>query len=200
MSNFEAICESMKAHGMKLPSEREMLNVKGARQAIWASLRYFIAKQGGQPVWLPEYDRVAAWLENNEGKGLLMFGGCGLGKTILGMYVIPSIILAFGGKVVKCYDMDEMNRNPDEAKSKRFVYLDDIGTESVLIDYGNKRAVFAEIMDNAEKNGNLVIVSTNLDREGLENLYGSRVIDRIRSTMMAIPFNGKSMRGNGNKP
>ena len=55
-------------------------------------------------------------------------------------------------------------------------------------------------MDNAEKNGNLVIVSTNLDREGLENLYGSRVIDRIRSTMIAIPFNGKSMRGNGNKP
>lgn len=195
MSNFEAICESMKAHGMKLPSEREILRLRGARHAMWASLRYFISKQGKNAVWIPEYDRVAAWLEDNDGKGLLMYGNCGMGKTILGMYVIPSLILALAGKVVKCYNMDDMNRNPDEVKSKRFVYLDDIGTESVLMDYGNKRAVFAEIMDNAEKNGNLVIASTNLDREGLEGLYGSRVIDRIRSTMIAIPFNGKSMRG-----
>ena len=194
MSNFKAICESMKAHGMKLPSDREILRLMGAKQAIWTSLSYFINQQGKRPVWIPEYDRVAEWMEDNDGKGLLMYGNCGMGKTVLGMYVIPSIILALGGKVVKCYNMDEMNRNADEVKSKRFVYLDDIGTESPYMEYGNKRAVFAEIMDNAEKNGNLVIASTNLDRDGLESMYGSRVIDRIRSTMRVIPFNGKSMR------
>ena len=123
--------------------------------------------------------------------GVILFD---MGKTVLGMYVIPSIILALGGKVVKCYSMDEMNRNADEVKRKRFVYLDDIGTESPYMEYGNKRAVFAEIMDNAEKNGNIVIASTNLNRQGLTELYGDRVIDRIRSTMRVIPFNGKSMR------
>ena len=130
MSNFKAICESMKAHGMKLPSDREILRLMGAKQAIWTSLSYFINQQGKRPVWIPEYDRVAEWMEDNDGKGLLMYGNCGMGKTVLGMYVIPSIILALGGKVVKCYNMDEMNRNADEVKSKRFVYLDDIGTES----------------------------------------------------------------------
>lgn len=194
MRDFEAICESMKAHGMKLPSDREILRLSDAKQAMRASLRYFLEQKGKRAVWLPQYDEVSGWLQDNEGKGLLMCGNCGMGKTILGMYVIPSVILALAGKVVKCYSMDEMNRNADEVKRKRFVYLDDIGTESPYMEYGNKRAVFAEIMDNAEKNGNIVIASTNLNRQGLTELYGDRVIDRIRSTMRVIPFNGKSMR------
>lgn len=194
MRDFEEICERMRANGMKLPSDREMLRLTDAKRCMWASLRYFLKQQGTKAVWLPEYDEVSAWLENNEGKGLLLFGNCGMGKTILGMYVIPSVILALAGKVVKCYNMDEMNRNADEIKRKRFVYLDDIGTESPYMEYGNKRAVFAEIMDNAEKNGNLVMASTNLNRQKLTEMYGDRVIDRIRSTMRVIPFNGKSMR------
>ena len=134
MRDFEAICESMKAHGMKLPSDREILRLSEAKQAMWASLRYFLEQKGTRAVWLPQYDEVSSWLQDNEGKGLLMCGNCGMGKTILGMYVIPSLILALAGKVVKCYNMEDMNRNPDEGKSKRFVYLDYIGTESVLMD------------------------------------------------------------------
>lgn len=194
MSGFETICERMRANGMKLPSDREILRLTDAKRYLWASLRYFLEQQGTKALWLPEYEEVSAWLGNNGGKGLLLCGNCGMGKTILGMYVIPSVILALTGKVVKCYNMDEMNRNADEVKRKRFVYLDDIGTESPYMEFGNKRAVFAEIMDNAEKNGNLVIASTNLNRQKLTEMYGDRVIDRIRSTMRVIPFNGKSMR------
>ena len=37
MRDFEAICERMKANGMKLPSDREIFRLSGAKQAMWAS-------------------------------------------------------------------------------------------------------------------------------------------------------------------
>lgn len=194
MRNFEAIYESMKAHGMKLPAERVSFRVKEAKEDLCASMVYFIERQGKKVLWLPVYDRVADWLENNDGKGLLMYGNCGLGKTILGMYAIPAILLSRARLVTRCYTAREMTERPDEVLSKRIVYIDDVGTEEQSVKYGDRRDVFPEVMDNAEKTGNLVIASTNLDTEEIRVRYGDRVIDRIRSTMTTIPFNGKSMR------
>ena len=44
------------------------------------------------------------------------------------------------------------------------------------------------------KNGNLLILTTNLTGEGLQEKYGERALDRIFSTMERVPFNGKSFR------
>ena len=65
MRDFEAICESMKAHGMKLPSDREILRLSDAKQAMRASLRYFLEQKGTRAVWLPQYDEVSGWLQDN---------------------------------------------------------------------------------------------------------------------------------------
>ena len=199
MSDFGTICEDMKKHGMRLPPDRVMLRLRGAKQVLKMAMERFLERDGVKAVWRPEYDEVGEWLENNDGKGLLMIGNCGTGKTFLGMYAIPFAICAMtrmpDKKIVSCYDMYEMNSNVDEIKKKRYVYLDDVGTESLLVEFGNKRAVFAEIMDNAEKRGNLIIASTNLDGEGIRRRYGDRVMERIRTTMRVVPFNGKSLRG-----
>lgn len=194
MRNFEAIYEDMKAHGMKLPYDRVRIRLKGANEALREGMDYILRQQGRETIWLPEYERVSNWLSDNEGRGLMLMGGCGLGKTILGMYVLPGLILHSTRLVTRCYTAQEMNERPDEVVAKRIVSLDDVGTEEISIKYGERRNVFAEVMDNAEKKGNLVIATTNLNGDGLRQRYGDRVIDRIRSTMRVIPLNGNSMR------
>jgi DNA replication protein DnaC len=190
----EELLEEMRKHRMVLPSERVCIRMEGAGKILRAAMRYFIGREGRQAVWLEEYDRVAAWLSDSKGEGLLLCGNCGNGKSILSRLVIPAILLKYKRLVTNVYDAGEMNRRMDEALSRRVVSIDDIGTESESVEYGNRRMVFAEIVDRAEKQGNLLIVSTNLRERALIERYGDRVMDRLVSIMRIVEFNGESMR------
>ena len=53
---------------------------------------------------------------------------------------------------------------------------------------------FAEIVDQAEKKGKLLIISTNLNKDKLIEMYGERVFDRLCKLTKRILFTGKSMR------
>lgn len=145
-------------------------------------------------IWLDEYDGVAEWLSDNKGRGLFMWGNCGRGKTILGTRVLPAILLQYYRKVVKTYDVNQMNQQADDILSKKMISIDDIGTEDILNSYGNRRLVFAEVIDRAEKQGNMVIITTNLTQEQLIEKYGIRVLERIIATTKRIEFKGKSLR------
>lgn len=192
--DFEATFNEMKEHGMALPVNRITISVKGAHTILYNAMKFFLGKVGSEMVWIDEYEKVAEWLENSNGRGLLLFGNSGRGKSILCRYALPAVIYKYCGKVVHSYDIQSMNSHIDEALSYPLVSLDDIGTEDESVSYGNRRMAFAEIMDNSEKTGKLVIASTNLDKEGLEKKYGIRVMDRIIGTMDRICFNGKSFR------
>ena len=72
--------------------------------------------------------------------------------------------------------------------------LDDIGVEADINDYGTKRLAFDEIIDNAEKTGNLLVITSNLSGEQLLAKYGERATERIKSTTKRILFTGESMR------
>ena len=74
------------------------------------------------------------------------------------------------------------------------IYIDDIGTEDVSNIYGNKRVPFAELVDIAERDGKLLIFSTNLDDEHLKAKYGDRVVDRLHAIVRKITITGKSNR------
>lgn len=192
---FDTIVEEMKAHGMKLPNERVYISVPNARQVLAGALKYFIRKIDGREArWLPEYEKVAAWLSSNNGRGLFLFGNCGRGKSILCRYALPAILLKYCRKVVTVFDIQDMNRDIDLALSKHILSLDDIGTEELSVKYGERRLAFAEIMDAAEKQGKLVIVSTNLGETELRERYGDRVLDRIRAVTTRVLFTGKSLR------
>lgn len=194
MSSFKETLSRMLLQGMKLPGQKVSFTIPDARKKVEEALIYFLALEGKTPVWLPEYDGVVDWLTGNRGRGLFLYGNCGRGKSLMCRYVIPAILLQCCAKVVSVYDVQDMNRSLDDLLTKHILALDDIGTEEVLNQYGNRRMAFAEIMDAAEKNGKLVIISTNLQAREIKERYGDRILDRILSTTTRVLFEGRSMR------
>lgn len=194
MINFEKTIEDMKMVGLSSVPDRVIIRVPDARNVLYAGLKYFLEKEGQSIVWLPEYDEVASWLTDNKGRGLLMYGTCGRGKTVLGRYVLPAVLLHYHRKVCSYYDAQDMNKKLDEVLSRHILSLDDIGTEGMSIKFGEKRMAFAEVMDIVEKKGKLVIVSSNLDGKALRERYGDRIFDRLIATTVRVVFNGDSLR------
>lgn len=195
MDEVNRILEEMKAHGMKVPNEKVNIAIPNAEKVFKNALSYFIGMENGkQAQLLPEYQSVAKWLENNEGRGLFLYGNCGRGKTIIAQYVVPAILLKYCRKVVACYDAQEMNEKLNEVLQRKLLCIDDIGTEDVSVVYGNKRLAFLEVVDAAEKQGKLLIVTSNLNHEQLVEKYGDRAMDRIRATTKRILFVGDSLR------
>ena len=123
-----------------------------------------------------------------------MGGANGRGKSLIGEYVIPSILRHVMGKVVNCFQSTEINENLDVIMTKKYVYLDDVGVEDKRNDYGSVRWAFPEIVDNAEKFGKLLIVSTNLSSKQIVEKYGQRTFDRIFAICHPVAFTGSSMR------
>ena len=191
---FDDIVKEMRDHGMKLPNEKVFISIPNARTVLQNAMRYFIGFEHREAVWLPEYDRVAEWLSGNKGRGLFLYGNCGRGKSVLCRFALPAILLKYCRKVVTVFDIQDMNRDIDTVLSKHLISLDDIGTEEISIKYGERRMAFAEIMDAAEKQGKLLIVSTNLNDKDIRERYGDRILDRIVATTTRVLFTGKSLR------
>lgn len=194
MSGFNNILDDMRTHGMRLPQQKIQIAVPHAATILRKALEYFVAMEGRTLVWLPEYDEVARWLSGNRGRGLFMYGSCGRGKTLLCRYVLPAIILKHCRKVVSVFDMNEVNKNIDGVLTKHIISLDDVGTEALSIQYGQRRMAFAEILDAAEKDNKLLIASSNLNVSEIVNHYDDRVLDRLKSTTVRILFQGDSLR------
>lgn len=194
MNEFAEIFESMKMHGLKVPINKVQINVPNAKKVLENALNYFLNLEGKEMKWLSQYDSVAEWLEDNKGRGLLLYGSCGLGKTFLTRYVITAILLKYCNKVVHSFDMVEVNKDPDKVLSKHIISLDDVGTEDISIKYGERRSIVPEILDATEKYGKLILITSNLGGEDLIKKYGNRTMDRILAVTKRIEFNGKSFR------
>jgi DNA replication protein DnaC len=173
--DYNKTADKLREMGLYQNDNRVRIAVKSAGSILMNGIRWAV---GDSARWLQEYDLVASWLSNNEGRGLLMYGNCGRGKTLIGRRLLPIILNHFCKKIVKCYTAQEMNRHPDEVLSNHVTYLDDIGTEDVCNIYGNKRLIFPEIVDAAERDGKLLIISTNLTLKQLEEKYGIRTKEK----------------------
>ena len=195
MTDFEKAYNDMKQFGTSVP-KIENLAVRNAKEQLRDGIAYILKKKNAkEPLkWISAYDVISDWLTCNYGRGLFMHGDCGLGKSLIGMYVIPAIYYAQLGKVVTVASVTDMNAKPDDMLKKRFISIDDIGTEDESVVYGNRRLVFPEIIDNAEKKGNIVIISTNLNKAQLIEKYGNRTLERIISTTKRVEFKGESLR------
>jgi DNA replication protein DnaC len=162
--------------------------------------RDMIELPGREFKWLPEYDEVVDWLVDNEGKGLFMYGNCGRGKSIM-VNAIKTMFFAVGLQLhgfhasllpykSPIYD----NWNYELYKKWKCSYIDELGTERMVNDYGEKFEPFTEIINIAEQELNILVISSNLTADQFLQRYGNRSMDRVRRLCKAVEFKGESLR------
>lgn len=174
------------------------IRIADARKRMDDGLRYFLP-DGHQ--WLPGYDRVAEWLTDNRGRGLLCIGTPGLGKSLVCQKILP-VILGNGGQPIVCVNASELHDRLDELKKERILIIDDLGKEPRK-HFGNIDNSFFELCNNAERTGNLLVITTNLSTtpvtdprypDSIQNRYGLEVLDRLKAITSVAVFKGPSLR------
>lgn len=173
--------------------------IPNARERLEKGLAHFLGPDKAK--WLPEYDLIAEWLTDNKGRGLLLVGTSGLGKSLICQKILPHLI---GGNV-SVVSSREMAQNIDTLLQQRCVIIDDLGKEPVseMVNY-RKRTPFFELCDAAEQRGILLVINTRLSTNKINNplyphsiqeRYGDDVLDRLRATTRVVELHGHSMRG-----
>lgn len=174
-------------------------SIANARERLEAGLRHYL---GEKMQWLPAYDKVADWLSDNKGRGLLCFGTSGLGKTVICCDILPWF---FGKNNVISVPAMQMGQRIDELLKARCVIIDDLGHEAVqeTVNY-KRRTPFYELCDAAERRGILLVITTNLSTtavqsnslysSSIQERYGADVISRLRATTRAVKFEGADLR------
>lgn len=158
--------------------------------------------------WLPAYDEVAKWMSNTEGKGLLLTGEPGLGKTNILSMVVPTLIRNKTKLNVNVIPADQLTKpckrtipsmpespcNLDYLVACPFPIIDDVGTESVVNNYGEKFDPVQRVVAAAEKDNKALFISTNLSVEELIRRYDVRTADRMQGLCKVVEFKGYSLR------
>jgi DNA replication protein DnaC len=182
------------------------IHVTDAEKRLKDGLHYFLK---GSEQWLPAYGQIADWLQDNKGRGLLCVGHQGLGKTLICEKILP-VILGNGGHPIPCVSGPDICHRLDELLNERIVVIDDLGKEpsEATVNYLRRRPFF-ELCNNAERTGQLLIITTNLatarpaswpaDRpwpwpDSIEHRYGQEVLDRLKVITKMVRFEGESMR------
>lgn len=196
--SFSDVADYLQQFGYRPKVNNRRISIMDARKRMEDGLRYFLGE--GKYKWLPAYDRIADWLSDNKGRGLLCIGTSGLGKTLICQRILPVIL----GSNVPSVTAQEMNTRIDELLKERCIIIDDLGKEDVEIrNYGNRRRPFFELCDAAEKNGTLLIINTNLSTtpvrdprypDSIQARYGNEVLSRLRATTKAVLIEGEDMR------
>lgn len=190
--DFKTVAELLQGTGYPAAPDRVRIRIPDAENQLRRGLDFFTENRA---VWDEHnYRPVVDWMMDNHGKGLLLAGECGLGKSLIGMRILPVLINVYCRKIVNCFKAQDLSSKPDEVMRYHIIYIDDIGTESVSNIYGNKRVPFSELCDLAERDGKLLIITTNCDVKHLAEKYGERTVDRLRAITKYVPFVGKSLR------
>jgi DNA replication protein DnaC len=155
---------------------------------------------GRKFVWLSEYDEVVDWLVDNEAKGLFMYGGYGRGKSIM-INAIKTMFVAAGMQLPGFHASMLPNKSPvydnwnfELYRKWKCSYIDELGSERAVNDFGEKFEPFNEIINIAEQDLNILVISSNLNADQFLLRYGNRAMDRIRRLCKAVEFKGGSLR------
>ena len=148
--------------------------------------------------WLDEYNEVAEWLSNNQGKGLLLSGDCGRGKSNIINKALPLLFQhRYQKNIIPIHIRELENRISSKDKNiyKYQIYcIDEVGSEKLSNNYSVKYYPFMELMSEAEENIKLCLFSSNLSKKQLEDKYDTRTVERILRLCKVIKFEGKSYR------
>tara|TARA_R110002167_G_scaffold88132_1_gene237872 strand:+ start:149 stop:724 length:576 start_codon:yes stop_codon:yes gene_type:complete len=140
---------------------------------------------------LNSYDEIIDWLSDTKGRGLMLMGDCGLGKSTILNYVIPAIFRTKTNKMLRSIPAKELGLI--ERSSASFIIIDDLGTESIKNDYGTKIDAVSDAISYAEDSSKTLLITTNLASKALKERYDERTLDRLRKCKVVV-IKGKSFR------
>lgn len=106
------------------------------------------------------------------------------------LHTVPLLFLYRFGLVVHYADA----RRLPGVDFTALVCVDDVGTETPVSDFGNKRDLFPELVCAAEEAFRPLFVSTNLTGAELNRRYDVRITDRLVRLCRPIKFDGRSRR------
>ena len=180
-------------------ADKVRIRIPNAEQRLRGGLDYFVKRytfgKESHAKWMEKnYRPIVDWMSDNEGRGLLITGGCGLGKPLIAKHILPLLLQDSCRKLVNIFTAQELNTKIDEILKLHIICIDDVGTEELAKIFGNVRCAFSELCDAAEQKGKLLIITTNLTANELEAKYGERTIDRLKAITKFVPFTGKSLR------
>ena len=126
------------------------------------------------------------------GYGILLAGNAGIGKTFLmqclraRLYTATSIAEYGLAAIAKWFSWTDGHD----------VCIDDIGTESIVSEYGAKDDVLKRVIAHrAEQQRGRTSITTNLDAAAIKERYGDRTLSRILGMCKAFRMDGANRRG-----
>ena len=147
---------------------------------------------------LDDFDKavraVCAMFEH--GRGLFLTGAAGCGKTQL-MRAVQRWLnpRTLNWVYVKEPADIEYMRSKDDDILKANVYVDDIGCEEIIREYGNVVDVVGDFTQRYHYRGEgRFFATTNLNSEEIIQRYGTRMLDRILEMCVVMKFDGKTKR------
>ncbi len=151
-----------------------------------------------------------AWAESfgPDSPNLLFTGAPGLGKTYLSA-AIARVVAAAGAGVaydtvtalLSAFEREKFSRDEDERAdaasrvrqltSCDLLILDDLGTEMAT---AFTQSALYTLLDGRLRAGKKTIISTNLDRSGIEARYGAALASRLTGEYQWLSFRGRDVR------
>lgn len=174
------------------------IQLKNATELLRSGMKYILGTK--ELIWQKEYDDVATWLTDNHNKGLLCLGDCGRGKTLICYKLMDIVLRSYFADWCKApfikMDARKMGDMLEDINDHyyRIIIIDDVGTESETVKYGERHNSYFEMLDYCEKNSCLLIVTSNLTMKQFEDKYGTPAVDRMLSLMQPVVFKGNSLR------
>ena len=135
-------------------------------------------------------------------KGLLLFGNCGTGKTLLAklMSIFTGIKFYEASEIALNYlcDGDDWYRDFSRAISKEAIVIDDIGAERDVKRYGNE-SILIEFLSQRTRLWEefqipTIITSNFQERNEIAERYGDRIKSRFLGAFQPVKLSGKDRR------
>ncbi len=144
--------------------------------------------------FIPEYEQIIDWMMDNKGQGLFLTGDCGRGKSNIIQSVIPVLIHMTTAKIIKTYHAEDIPERIHQMVNLKMIAIDELGTEPLCNDFGEKYEGFNKIINKAEMYIRFLMISTNLNSKQILDRYGERALERIGRLCKVIKFQGNSLR------
>lgn len=153
--------------------------------------REWLTQQGYHAIDEKSHEKMGAHLEGDGGKGLLLIGNPGTGKTMFCHLIVGKLNTIPCRCLVETAEDTNSKRMMTELRSIATVALDDLGQEGKL--YG--RELMGDVIDELYSRGfGKVYITTNLDPSQIRARYGDRTVSRILSMTVTIRINAPDQR------